>query len=178
MTAMPSGLVAMASENWVIIFSGFQSDHTYSTFGPRSAAADGAVIDHGLKGTAGSATGEEDDIGARAPAPSAAGQDLGFDWCGGDYFGRALPQLRRRPLLRSARQLQPFATNSLLQFAPGVAPAGRRSGSGSREKDCINRLSFFILILLYQIVENWIFLSIDHFNCLDSINFRYAPPEF
>ena len=39
MTAMPSGAVATASLNWVIMFSGFQSDHRYETLGPSAASA-------------------------------------------------------------------------------------------------------------------------------------------
>ena len=39
MTAMPSGLVATASLNWVIILLGSQSDHWYVTVGPNAASA-------------------------------------------------------------------------------------------------------------------------------------------
>src|SRR5512135_3450034 len=39
MIAMPSGLVAMACVNWVVILAGSQSDQTYCTSAPVSAAA-------------------------------------------------------------------------------------------------------------------------------------------
>jgi hypothetical protein len=39
MTAMPSGLVAIACWNWVIILFGSQSDHWYVTSGPNAACA-------------------------------------------------------------------------------------------------------------------------------------------
>ena len=42
--AMPSGLVAAASANWVTICSGFQSDHTYSILQPVSFSAAAAPL--------------------------------------------------------------------------------------------------------------------------------------
>src|SRR5512135_3440901 len=44
MMAMPSGLVAAAWVNWEVIFAGSQSDHTYCTLAPVSAAAAAAPL--------------------------------------------------------------------------------------------------------------------------------------
>ena len=67
MTAMPSGLVATASLNWVIIVDGSQSDQTYCTVGPRASSAALAPLATTVsKGPPCGAAREEDDVGALA----------------------------------------------------------------------------------------------------------------